>query len=93
VESPPDHARGLAHTGSIYPAELIAKAGIYDLRIHHDDVLQPVLRFWRIFDRSDFGPEGEKARTDLAEFLATVDERAKYYEEKADASKRVAERV
>ncbi len=45
---------------------LIAKAGIYDLRIHHDDVLQPVLRFWRIFDRSDFGPEGEKARTDLA---------------------------
>jgi acyl-[acyl-carrier-protein] desaturase len=68
---------------------LIAKAGIYDLRIHHDDVLQPVLRFWRIFDRSDFGAEGEKARTDLAQFLATVDERAKYYEEKAEASERV----
>jgi acyl-[acyl-carrier-protein] desaturase len=72
---------------------LIAKAGIYDLRIHPDDVLQPVLRFWRIFDRSDFGPEGEKARTDLAQFLAAVDERAKYYEEKADARKRVPERV
>src|SRR5689334_23021051 len=24
----------------------IAKAGIYDLRLHHDDVVQPVLRFW-----------------------------------------------
>jgi acyl-[acyl-carrier-protein] desaturase len=72
---------------------LIAKAGIYDLRIHLDDVLQPVLRFWRIFDRSDFGPEGEKARTDLAQFLAAVDERAKYYEEKAEARKRVAECV
>jgi acyl-[acyl-carrier-protein] desaturase len=72
---------------------IIAKAGIYDLRIHHDDVLQPVLRFWRIFDRSDFGPEGEKARTDLAQFLAAVDERAKYYEEKAEARKRVAELV
>jgi acyl-[acyl-carrier-protein] desaturase len=69
---------------------LIAKAGIYDLRIHHDDVLQPVLRFWRIFERSDFGPEGEKARTDLAQFLAAVDERAKYYQEKAEARKRVA---
>jgi acyl-[acyl-carrier-protein] desaturase len=69
---------------------LIAKAGIYDLRIHHDDVLQPVLRFWRIFERSDFGPEGEKARTELAQFLAAVDERAKYYEEKAEARKRVA---
>ena len=69
---------------------LIAKGGIYDLRIHHDDVLQPVLRFWRIFERSDFGPEGEKARTELTQFLAAVDERAKYYEEKAEARKRVA---
>ncbi|KAA0114521.1 acyl-ACP desaturase [Mycolicibacterium sp. P9-22] len=62
---------------------LIAKAGIYDLRIHHDEVLQPVLRFWRIFDRSDFGAEGEQARTELAQFLDAVDERARYYEEKA----------
>ena len=62
---------------------LIAKAGIYDLRIHHDEVLQPVLRFWRIFERSDFGPAGEQARTELAGFLDAVDERARYYEEKA----------
>ncbi|MCF6386756.1 acyl-ACP desaturase [Mycobacterium sp. MBM] len=62
---------------------LIAKAGIYDLRIHHDEVLQPVLRFWRIFDRDDFGPDGEQARTELAHFLAAVDERARFYEEKA----------
>jgi acyl-[acyl-carrier-protein] desaturase len=62
---------------------LIAKAGIYDLRIHHDEVLQPVLRFWRIFDRSDFGPEGERARTELTQFLEAVDERARFYEEKA----------
>lgn len=64
---------------------LIAKAGIYDLRIHHDDVLAPVLRFWRIFERNDFGPDGEQARTELAAFLAAVDERARYYEEKAAA--------
>lgn len=62
---------------------LIAKAGIYDLRIHHDDVLQPVLRFWRIFERTDFGPAGERARTELAQFLDAVDERARFYEEKA----------
>jgi acyl-[acyl-carrier-protein] desaturase len=64
---------------------LIAKAGIYDLRIHHDDVLQPVLRFWRIFERSDFGPAGEQARTELAQFLGAVDERARFYEDKAAA--------
>ncbi|MGV0815206.1 acyl-ACP desaturase [Mycolicibacterium boenickei] len=60
----------------------IAKAGIYDLRVHHDDVVQPVLRFWRIFERTDFGPEGEKAREELAQFLDAVDERARFYEEK-----------
>lgn len=74
-------------------AVLIAKAGIYDLRIHHDDVLQPVLRFWRVFDRSDFGPEGEKAREEVAQFLAVVEERARYYEEKAAARNSVPERV
>ena len=62
----------------------IAKAGIYDLRIHHDDVLVPVLRFWNVFDRSDFGPVGEKAREELIGFLGLVDERARYYEEKAE---------
>ncbi|HEU4362978.1 MAG TPA: acyl-ACP desaturase, partial [Mycobacterium sp.] len=66
-------------------AILIAKAGIYDLRVHHDDVLQPVLRYWRVFDRSDFGPEGEEAREQVVGFLKIVDERAKHYEEKAAA--------
>src|SRR6187397_1628125 len=34
---------------------IIAKAGIYDLRLHHDDVIMPVLRHWDVFDRTDFG--------------------------------------
>jgi acyl-[acyl-carrier-protein] desaturase len=62
----------------------IAKAGIYDLRVHHDDVVQPVLRFWRIFERTDFGPEGERAREELVQFLGAVDERARFYEEKRE---------
>ncbi|SHV13278.1 acyl-[acyl-carrier protein] desaturase [Mycobacteroides abscessus subsp. abscessus] len=36
-----------------------------------------------MFKRADIGPEGEQARDTLAKFLAAVDERAKYYEEKA----------
>ncbi|AMT73741.1 acyl-ACP desaturase [Mycobacteroides immunogenum] len=74
---------GMGMEGFAQNAIAIAKAGIYDLRIHHDDVLQPILRFWRVFERDDFGPEGEQARQNLAKFLAAVDERAKYYEEKA----------
>jgi acyl-[acyl-carrier-protein] desaturase len=55
---------------------LIAKAGIYDLRLHHDDVVSPVLRAWRVFDRTDLGPAGEKAREELASFLSGLDAQA-----------------
>ncbi|MDH6196561.1 acyl-[acyl-carrier-protein] desaturase [Mycobacterium frederiksbergense] len=73
---------GMGMAGFAQNAITIAKAGIYDLRVHHDDVVQPVLRFWRIFERTDFGPEGERAREELAQFLDVVDERARFYEEK-----------
>ncbi|OHT87059.1 acyl-ACP desaturase [Mycobacteroides saopaulense] len=82
---------GMGMEGFAQNAIAIAKAGIYDLRIHHDDVLQPILRFWRVFDRADIGPGGEQARETLAKFLAAVDERAKYYEAKAAA--RLAQRT
>jgi acyl-[acyl-carrier-protein] desaturase len=55
---------------------IIAKAGIYDLRLHHDEVVAPILRTWKVFDRSDFGPEGEQARERLAEFLTGLDAQA-----------------
>ena len=41
---------------------IIAKAGIYDLRLHHDDVIMPVLRHWDVFDRTDLGAVGDEAR-------------------------------
>ena len=62
----------------------IAKAGIYDLRLHHDDVIAPVLRFWKIFDRDDFGPAGEQAREDLARFMSALDEQAARFVERRD---------
>jgi acyl-[acyl-carrier-protein] desaturase len=55
---------------------IIAKAGIYDLRLHHDEVVSPILRTWKVFERSDLGPEGEQAREQLAEFLSGLDAQA-----------------
>jgi len=63
----------------------IAVAGIYDLRQHKDEVLAPVLRHWKVFERTDFGPEGEQARDELAAFLETTETSAKRFEEKRDA--------
>jgi acyl-[acyl-carrier-protein] desaturase len=55
---------------------LIAKAGIYDLRLHHDEVVMPVLRHWRVFERDGLSPRAERAREELASFLAELDARA-----------------
>jgi acyl-[acyl-carrier-protein] desaturase len=62
----------------------IAKAGIYDLRQHHDEVITPVLRHWRVFERDDFGPRGEAAREELAAFLVDLDNRATRFTEKRE---------
>ncbi|MFJ2744332.1 acyl-ACP desaturase [Streptomyces sp. NPDC087440] len=55
---------------------LIAMAGIYDLQLHHDKVVMPILRHLKIFERTGFGPEGEQAREELAAFLADLEDRA-----------------
>jgi acyl-[acyl-carrier-protein] desaturase len=62
----------------------IAVGGIYDLRQHVDDVVMPVLRKWRIFERDDFRGEGARRRDELAVFIKRMDaEAAKFEESKA----------
>ncbi|WP_448615040.1 acyl-ACP desaturase [Modestobacter sp. URMC 112] len=63
---------------------IIAKAGIYDLRLHHDDVVSPVLRAWNVFERTDLGPEGEQAREELAVFMEGLDAQATKFVESRD---------
>jgi len=84
-----DEVIGFAMPGAGMPdftrnSVTIAKAGIYDLRLHHDDVLQPVLRYWKIFSRADFGPAGEQAREELARFLGALDEQASRFVEQRE---------
>jgi len=62
----------------------IALAGIYDLRIHADDVVAPVLRAWKVWDFEGLGAEGEQARDELAAVLAQLDSAASRFEEKRD---------
>jgi acyl-[acyl-carrier-protein] desaturase len=62
----------------------IANAGIYDLRLHHDDVLAPILRHWGVFELEGLTDEGEKARQELSEFMAGLDAAAKKFEERRE---------
>jgi acyl-[acyl-carrier-protein] desaturase len=86
-----DEVVSFAMPGAVIPsfarkAALIAKAGIYDLRIHHDDVVLPLLRYWKVFDLTGLGPVGEAARDELAAFLKTLDAQAARFEERRDAA-------
>jgi acyl-[acyl-carrier-protein] desaturase len=47
-------------------AVAIAVGGVYDPRIHLDEVVKPVLKKWRIFERDDFTGEAGALRDDLA---------------------------
>jgi acyl-[acyl-carrier-protein] desaturase len=86
-----DEVVDFAMPGAVIPsfvrkAALIAKAGIYDLRIHHDDVVMPLLRYWKIFDLTGLGEVGETARQELADFLKTLNSQASRFEERRDAA-------
>jgi acyl-[acyl-carrier-protein] desaturase len=72
----------------------IAKAGIYDLRLHHDDVILPILKFWKVFEREDITGEGAKAREELALFMTELDGQASRFIEMRDkAAARAAARA
>jgi acyl-[acyl-carrier-protein] desaturase len=71
----------------------MAIAGIYDLRQHHDDVVAPLLRHWRVWELAGLNAEGEQARIELEAFLDEVDRKAREFEEKKQARRaRTAER-
>jgi len=65
----------------------IAKAGIYDLRLHHDEVVSPVLKFWRVFEREDLSGSGEAAREELAGFMTNLDAQASKFVEQRERTR------
>ena len=72
----------------------MAIAGVYDIRQHRDDVVMPVLRYWKIFELEGLDAEGEKARTALADFMDGLEKQALKFVDKRDALKeRMARRA
>jgi len=62
-------------------AVIIAVGGVYDPRIHLEDVVMPVLKKWRIFEREDFTGEGAYLRDDLAKLIEELEDASKKFEE------------
>ena len=62
----------------------MAAAGIYDLRQHKDDVVAPVLRYWKFWDIEGLGAEAEQARLELSTFIDGLEKQASRFEDKRD---------
>jgi acyl-[acyl-carrier-protein] desaturase len=76
---------GYTIDGFLRKSVAIANRGIYDLRLHHDEVLMPVLRKWKVFELEGLDAEGEKAREELADFMGGLEVAAKKFEERREA--------
>ncbi|MFI7612746.1 acyl-ACP desaturase [Nonomuraea terrae] len=84
---------GTGMEGFARKAMIIAHEGIYDLRLHLDDVLMPVLRQWAVFDKTGLDAEGEKARDELSAFLEKTDATAaRFVERREERRARIAAR-
>src|ERR1700730_14937717 len=62
-------------------AVIIAVGGVYDPRIHLDDVVMPVLKKWRIFEREDFTGEAAEMRDDLGKLVEELEETCEKFED------------
>lgn len=72
---------GAGMPGFADKALMIAKAGIYDLRSHLDEVVRPVLRFWNVFERELTG-DAARVRDEMDAFLDFVESKACHYEQR-----------
>jgi acyl-[acyl-carrier-protein] desaturase len=64
---------GTGIPGFAQHAKAIAGAGIYDLSVHHDSILRPVvLGNWNVEGRQGLTPEAEAARRRLVQFITRL---------------------
>lgn len=79
-----------AMPGTVVPkyrrrAALAARAEIYDIRIHAEKIISPVLREWKIDTLEGLSPEADQARHDLLAMPGKLVERAEKLEARAAA--------
>ena len=58
----------------------MARIGIYNQRIHAENVVTPLLRHWKIENITDLNPEGEQARDEILQVVPTLIKAAEKFE-------------
>jgi acyl-[acyl-carrier-protein] desaturase len=73
---------GASVQGFLQRKVLIAEAGIYDVRLHRDEVVAPLVRHWQALEIPARTDAGRRAQDDLSRHLDTLDIMAQRYEER-----------
>jgi acyl-[acyl-carrier-protein] desaturase len=66
-------------------AAAMAVGGVYNQRIHHDDVLMPVLRHLKVFTTAGLGAVGDDAQQRLGDHLDSLAQQACRFDERLAA--------
>jgi acyl-[acyl-carrier protein] desaturase len=82
---------GTSVPGFLRKSMQIADAGIYDVRIHRDEVVAPLLRHWQALEWPLTTDAGRRAQDVLARHLDELEQTARRYEERREL-RRVTER-
>jgi acyl-[acyl-carrier-protein] desaturase len=61
-------------------ALMIAVGGVYDIRIHLDEVVMPVLKKWRILERDDFTGQGARMQEDIGKHIEELEQACEKFE-------------
>jgi acyl-[acyl-carrier-protein] desaturase len=56
-------------------AAVVARAGIYDMKVHREEIVEPLLRYWGVFELTSLDAAAEQARERIAGFCAELDRR------------------
>lgn len=64
----------------------VAKAGVYNLRIHHDRVVMPLLKDWKIGELTDLKPHAAEIQEKIMALPAQILEKAERFEKRVGLS-------
>ncbi|MBW5484612.1 acyl-ACP desaturase [Streptomyces bambusae] len=79
------HMPGRGMPGFERASANMALDGIYNLHIHLEEVVQPLLRKLNVLYRTDLGPQGRRDQDELGTFLAAAAEQARAFEDRRAA--------
>jgi acyl-[acyl-carrier-protein] desaturase len=73
---------GTGAPGFLHRSVLIADAGIYDVRVHRDEVVVPLLKHWQVLGLPVTSAAANKAQRELSQHLDRLEDIAKRYEQR-----------